>query len=253
MKHSVLWVAVPVTLVSLSAQAQEALGSFGNDLIVSTSTYTDPGFAAGTPLPFNSSGTGTNSTLNASVGSGFCANSTCSTNVWNNDTSDGNFGITAAIVLQNVNTKTGAVDNSVNVTQLAANAGINLATSFSSKSELALNISTDGRSVTFMGYNSGVGALDVSNSNTPGSPEPGNTDIQAATFRAAASLNLATNALQVTTTNAYNGNNGRAAIGVGNGQYYLVGNAGNGSGNQPGGRPVQRHAGRSPGRQVGQG
>lgn len=64
--------------------------------------------------------------------------------------------------MQNVNTNTGSIDNSVNVTQLAANAGINLATSFSSKSELALNLSPDGSSVTFMGYNSGVGQLDVS-------------------------------------------------------------------------------------------
>src|SRR5579859_6762541 len=177
MKQSVLWVMWPVTLgagafLSHPVQAQEALGNFSSDLIVSSSTYTDPGFAAGTPLPFNSSGTGTTSTLNAGVGSAFCGNSTCSTNVWTNDGTDANFGITAAIVLQNVNTKTGAVDNSVNVTQIAASAGINLATSFASKSELALNLSPDGSSVTFMGYNSGVGRLDVSNSNTPGSLEP---------------------------------------------------------------------------------
>jgi hypothetical protein len=81
-----------------------------------------------------------------------------------------------------------------------------------------------------MGYNSGVGQLDVSNSNTPGSPEPGNTDIQSATYRAVGEISLSNNALQVTTTNAYNGNNGRAAIAAGNGSYYLVGNAGNGNG-----------------------
>jgi hypothetical protein len=122
------------------------------------------------------------------------------------------------------------VDNSVNVTQLAANAGISLATSFASKSELALNVSLDGSSLTFMGYDSTVGQLDVSNTNTPGTIEPGNTDIQTPTYRAVAQLNLSNNALQVTNTNAYNGNNGRAAIAIGNGQYYTVGNAGNGNG-----------------------
>ncbi len=235
MKQQLFRAAVPATLVAgaflaPAAHAQQALGNFGGDLIVSSSTYIDPGFAAGTPLPFNSSGTGTTSTLNASVGSAFCASSNCSVNVWNNVNSDANFGITAGIVLQNINSASGAVDNTVNVTQIAANAGINLVTSFSSKSELALNPTLDGTSLTLMGYNSTSGQLDVSNSNTPGSIEPGNTDIQSATYRAIGQINLSTNALQVTTTNAYNGNNGRAAIGIGNGQYYTVGNAGNGNG-----------------------
>ena len=42
-----------------------------------------------------------------------------------------------------------------------------LVTSFSSKSEVALNLSTDRQRVSFMGYVAPVGALDVSNSNTP--------------------------------------------------------------------------------------
>jgi hypothetical protein len=81
-----------------------------------------------------------------------------------------------------------------------------------------------------MGYNGTTGQLDVSNSNTPGSIEPGNTDIQAPTYRAIGQINLSNNAVQVTLTNAYNGNNGRAAIAIGNGNYYTVGNAGNGNG-----------------------
>jgi hypothetical protein len=143
---------------------------------------------------------------------------------------DPNFGITADIILQNVNTTTGAVDNTVNVTSIAAAAGIDLTTSFSSKSELAINTSLDGTSLTFMGYNATPGQLDISYSNTPGSLEPGNTDIASPTYRAIGDLNLSTNALSVTLTNPYNGNNGRAAIGIGNGQYYTVGNAGNGNG-----------------------
>jgi hypothetical protein len=216
--------------VALPASAQQALGNFGGDLIVSSSTYTDAGFGVGASLPYNASGTGTTSTLNTVAGSAFCANANCSSNVWNNVTADANFGITSGIYLQNVNTSTGKVDNTVNFTQLATNAGINLATSFSSKSELAINLSPDGSSLTFMGYNATVGQFDVSNSNTPGSLEPGNTDIQTATYRAVGQISLSNNALQVTTTNAYNGNNGRAAIAAAGGGYYLVGNAGNGNG-----------------------
>jgi hypothetical protein len=218
------------TVAALPASAQQALGNYAGDLLVSSSSYTDTGFGVGTALPYNASGTGTTSTLNTVAGSAFCANANCSSNVWNNVTTDANFGITSGIYLQNVNTSTGTVDNTVNVTQLAANAGINLATSFSSKSELAINLSPDGSSLTFMAYNAGTGQFDVSNSNTPGSLEPGNTDIQTATYRAVGQISLSSNALQVTTTNAYNGNNGRAAIAATAGGYYLVGNAGNGSG-----------------------
>lgn len=216
-------------LLAFPAGAQNALGNYGGDLIVSSSTYTDTGFGVGTALPYNSSGTGTTSTLNTIAGSAFCTTANCSGNVWNNDTADANFGITAGIYLQNINTSTGAVDNTVNVTALAAAASVNLVTSFSSKSELAINLTSDGTGLTFMGYNSTIGQFDVSNSNTPGSLEPGNTDIQNPTYRAVGQISLANNAVQVTTTNAYNGNNGRAAIATAGG-YYLVGNAGNGNG-----------------------
>jgi len=218
------------TVVAIPAGAQQALGNFGGDLIVSSSTYTDSGFGVGTALPYNASGTGTTSTVNTVAGSAFCGNANCSSNVWNNVNADVNFGITSGIYLQNVNTSTGNVDNTVNVTQLATNAGISLTTSLSSKSELAINLSPDGSSLTFMGYNNTIGQFDVSNSNTPGSLEPGNTDIQTATYRAVGQISLSNNALQVTTTNAYNGNNGRAAIAAAGGGYYLVGNAGNGNG-----------------------
>ncbi len=217
-------------LAALPADAQQALGNFGGDLIVSSSTYTDTGFAVGTALPYNTAGNLTGgSTLNTVAASAFCANANCSSNVWNNDSVDANFGITSGIYLQNVNTSTGAVANTVNVTQIAAGEGINVATSFSSKSELAINLSPDGSSLTFMAYNAAAGVFDVSNANTPGSLEPGNTDIQTATYRAVGQINLSNNALQVTTTNAFNGNNGRAAIAT-TGGYYLVGNAGNGNG-----------------------
>jgi len=211
----------------LPAAAQQAIGSYGGDLIVSSSTYTDTGFGIGTTLPNNSGPNGTD--LTATAGSAFCSTANCSSNVWNNDITDLNFGITAGIILQDVSTSNGSVQNTVNVTQLAANAGINLVTSFSSKSELAINLTPDGTGLTFMGYNSTVGQLDVSNSNTPSTIEAGNTDVQTATYRAVGQINLSSNAVQVTLTNAYNGNNGRAAIATAGG-YYIVGNAGNGNG-----------------------
>ena len=52
--------------------------------------------------------------------------------------------------------------------------GDQMVTSFSSKSELALNLSTDGSYVTFMGYHAPIDGIDVSNSNTPGVIDPTN-------------------------------------------------------------------------------
>jgi hypothetical protein len=49
-----------------------------------------------------------------------------------------------------------------------------MVTSFPSKSELALNLSTDGSYLTFMGYVAPVGAADISNSNTPAIIDPTN-------------------------------------------------------------------------------
>jgi uncharacterized protein (TIGR03437 family) len=102
-----------------------------------------------------------------------------------------------------------------------------IVTSFSSKSELGLNLSTDGSVMTFMGYVTTPNTVDVSNSNTPGIYDPTNP-AGGSYFRAVAQVG-ANGAIQVTPTNAYSGNNGRAAI-LANGQYYMVGNANNGAG-----------------------
>lgn len=103
---------------------------------------------------------------------------------------------------------------------------------------MALNLSTKRKALTFLGYNSGVGALDVSNSNTPEHIDPSNTDTQTPTNRSVVQINPDGSA-QVTNTNAYSGNNGRAGIlannvnGTGQSQYLLVGNAGNGGSPPP--------------------
>jgi hypothetical protein len=212
------------TMGAAPAQAQ-ALGNYAGDLIISSSAYTDPGFTSGQAGILPNSGS-----PSTAASSAFCSSANCSSNVWNNDTPDANFGIGSQIYLSDVNATTGNVDNTVNVTSIAAAAGLNLVTSFSSKSELALNVTPDGTGLTFMGYASTAGTLDISNANTPGIIEPGNTDTQTATYRAVAQINLSNNALSMTTSNAYNGNNGRAAVLGSNGYYYMVGNGGNGSG-----------------------
>src|SRR5262252_8302386 len=153
-------------------------------------------------------------------------------NVFNNAVPDPSFGVTSPIFLDQLTTS-GALVNSLNVTAAAAAQGINVTTSFSSKSEMGINLSTSGSALTFMGYVSPVNMLDVSNSNTPGHVDPTNPVATLPFQRAVVQID-ATGHLLVTPVNAYSGNNGRGAIldSAAN-QYFLVGNAGNGSGTQP--------------------
>jgi hypothetical protein len=158
-------------------------------------------------------------------------------NVWNNSNSDGSFGVTSPIFLDYLTT------DGVPLGTLPIPAD-EIVTSFSSKSELALNRSIDGRSITFMGYRGGVGCggtavsptrpnlLDVSASNTPGVCDPTNPVITtfesnpvepAAYYRAVAEVD-AEGHIKFTDGNAYSGDNGRAAIKGGNDLYYMVGN-----------------------------
>jgi hypothetical protein len=143
-------------------------------------------------------------------------------NVFTNESVDASFGVSSPIFIDQLTTS-GALVSSVAIDSTL------MTTSFASKSELALNVSGDGKSVTFMGYAAPKNALDVSNSNTAAVLDPTNP-VQTTVPRAIGQVDLATGALQVTNVNAYSGNNGRAAVLV-NGSYYTVGNAGNGSGN----------------------
>src|SRR5215467_2472754 len=152
-------------------------------------------------------------------------------NVFNNAVPDPSFGVTSPIFLDQLTTS-GTLVNSLNVTAAAAAQGVNVTTSFSSKSEMGINLSTNGSALTFMGYVSPINMLDVSNSNTPGHVD--STNPVALPFQRAVVQIDATGRLLVTPVNAYSGNNGRGAIldSAAN-QYFLVGNAGNGSGTQP--------------------
>ncbi|HYW44746.1 MAG TPA: hypothetical protein VE959_17925 [Bryobacteraceae bacterium] len=151
---------------------------------------------------------------------GAYASTSSANNVFNNNKVDGSFGVTSPIFLEQL-TPSGTTVNSFAVPSNM------IVTSFSSKSELGLNLSLDGSVLTFMGYVAAPNTVDVSNSNTPGVYDPTNPS-GGSYFRAIAQVG-ANGAIQVTPTNAYSGNNGRAAI-LANGLYYMVGNSNNGAG-----------------------
>ncbi len=173
-------------------------------------------------------------------------------NVWNNAATDGSFGVSSPIVLWDLSPN----GNLLGALPVPSN---EMVTSFSSKSELALNRSVDGKSLTFMGYRGGPGCpalsldpttniltqgtnvgpisptapnlLDVSASSTPGLCDP--TDPAVASFagannptayyRSVAEVD-AFGHIFYTDGDAYSGDNSRAAIEADNGLYYSVGN-----------------------------
>src|SRR5579872_2098966 len=159
--------------------------------------------------------------------------------VFNNDLADASFGITSKIFLDQM-TPTGTLVNSLEVPNSSQN-GVpptkdQMVTSFSSKSEVALNLSTDGSALSFMGYFAPIGAIDVSNSNTPGVVDLSNP-VGESLYRSVAQVDQQ-GTFRFTLTNAYSGNNGRAAIlnnTLGANLFYTSGNAGNGTNPQPDG------------------
>ena len=100
------------------------------------------------------------------------ANLNDSHNVFNNANSDGSFGITSPIFLDNISSE----GNLLGTLPIPSD---QIVTSFSSKSELALNRSVDGKSLTFMGYQGGPGCPPINyvngigiQGNTPGAVSP---------------------------------------------------------------------------------
>jgi hypothetical protein len=178
-------------------------------------------------------------------------------NVWNNAATDGSFGVSSPIVLWDLSSS-GAM---LGALQVPTN---EMVTSFSSKSELALNRSVDGRSLTFMGYRGGPGCpaltlnpttniltegtnpgpmsptaanlLDVSASSTPGLCDPTNPAVASyagannptAYYRSVAEVD-SRGQIFYTDGNAYSGDNSRAAMEADNGLYYSVGNDNSGN------------------------
>ena len=215
---------------------QDAPHFWPGNLVVSRSVYDNnpANVKVGTILPPNCAST-----------TGGCGASTGATNngtypyVFNNDLYDGSFGITSRIYLDQITPNGWYIDSLEvpNSLQRGNNGKTDqLVTSFSSKSELGLHLSTDHLRLTFMGYVAAANALDVSNSNTPGAIDPTNPDGQEF-YRAVAEVG-SNGRFRFTETNAYSGNNGRAAIlnnQNGNRFFYTAGNAGNGANPQPDG------------------
>jgi hypothetical protein len=173
-------------------------------------------------------------------------------NVWNNASTDPSFGVSSPIVLWNLSNQ-GDLLGTLHVPN------DQIVTSFSSKSELALNRSADGRSLTFMGYRGGPGCptltldattniltqgtnvgpisptapnlIDVSASSTPDLCDPTNPSVASyagapnptAYYRSIAEVD-ARGQISYSDGDAYSGDNSRAVIKADNGLYYSVGN-----------------------------
>jgi len=235
---AVIVVAISVVAVRSAAGDHGDIKFKPNSLILSRSVYQGtaetvtvgetlpPGCVAGTvTLPLIAGGTTTVQVKCATaVDNGEYPNLNDTHNVWNNDTADGSFGVTSPIYLDNIDTEGKLLSTLPIPTSIAV-------TSFSSKSELAVNRSTDGKSITFVAYHAGPGfltepnVLDVSNSNTPGVVDPTNP-VVSQYYRSVVEVD-AHGKIQLTDGNAYSGNNGRAVIKA-NWIYYLTGNNNNG-------------------------
>ncbi|MBR1086501.1 hypothetical protein JQ621_03330 [Bradyrhizobium manausense] len=159
--------------------------------------------------------------------------------VFSNDLVDSSFGITAKIVLDELRLN-GRRVQSLQVPNSGQHGVTSnrdqMVTSFPSKSEIGLNLSIDRHSVSFMGYLAPVDAIDVSNSNTPDVVDSTNP-VKSTFLRVIATVDER-GRFRFTKTNAYSGNNGRAAVlndRPGANVFYTTGNAGNGSNPQPNG------------------
>lgn len=207
------------SLPSPSLAQSSAVFTPGN-IVVSRSVYIGDAsiLAVGQSLPPVCPPTASCGTAKASDNGTYPSTSNTN-NVWNNNKVDGSFGITSPIFLDQLS-PSGAL---VNTLAVPSNM---VTTSFSSKSEVALNLSTDGTAITFMAYIAPPNTVDVSNSNTPLVYDPTNP-AGGSYMRAVVQVN-ANGTIQVTPTSAYSGNNGRAAV-LANGFYYMVGNANNGA------------------------
>jgi hypothetical protein len=228
-------------MAAQSADASVPAGGHGHghgqalipgDLLVATSVFQNsPNIVAGTTqLPPGCGGTSFDPC-------GTAVTSGTYPQVFNNDGVDASFGVASPITLKELTTSgrtVGSIEVPNSTQPGVTSSADQMVTSFSSKSELAMNLSTDGRFVTFVGYNAPVNAVDVSNGSTPGDVDPTSAD-PVITSREVAQLGT-NGRFQFTETNAFSGDNGRAAIlndERGADVYYAAGNAGNGANPEP--------------------
>jgi hypothetical protein len=194
-----------------------------NSLVISSSTYDrTQGAVASLGIGTKLAGS-TTATSSAVAGNSYVT-------VWSNESVDASFGVTSPIQLTDIDPTSGMVLSKVTVPTNQ------VVTSFPSKSEVGLHITSDsnGPHLVFVGYaGAGVGALDVSNSDVVAGQDPTNP----VTFAFGSSYVFARTIVSMdgnghfsyTPTIDYGGNNGRSALLGSNGLYYTVGNANNGN------------------------
>jgi hypothetical protein len=232
---SVVALAGPASILALPGAALAANhGGFApGDLLVTTGVWTNNAdITPGDQLP-PGCGVPINGTVFAACGTAVAPGTFPI--VFDNSSSDGSFGVTQPIVLDEVNPTTGNVVKAVTVPDNPAG-GDYMTTSYSSKSELAINQSTDGQWDTFVGYVAAPATIDASNANTPGEIDPTIKDSATPTYRVVAQVNAA-GQFDFTETNAFSGDNGRAAVldpeDGPDGTIFAAGNAGNGANPEP--------------------
>ncbi len=195
--------ACPVSKKAAKAFALAGSVAFFLTVIPSASAQV---FAPGNLLVSRSVYTGTAGTV--TIGQALPGGGTATANgsypgVWANEAPDPSFGVTAPIFLDQITTS----GTPVSTLALSSTAvGTAVSTSFSSKSELSLSLSTDGQYLTFMGYVAPANALDVSNSNTSSPIDPSNP-VTFSDYRAVVQIDANGNAIY-TPVNSYSGNNG---------------------------------------------
>src|SRR5215471_5106874 len=157
LKSTLIPVGVAAAIITVIGTSRpSAIGSHfvPNRILVTRSTYA--GSAPTVPYP------GSLPNNAASVADGTFPG------VFNNETPDGSFGVTSPIFLDQL-APSGKLLSSLNVTDaIFRQHGLDVTTSFPSKSELGLSFTPDNSAVTFIAYGSPANALDVSNSSTPG-------------------------------------------------------------------------------------
>ena len=142
---------------------------------------------------------------------------------FNNDVNaDGNFSVATPIDLLDID----AFGDQLSQTKVPTD---QVNTSFSSKSEMAINFSTNGQDLSFSAYNAAPNTLDASNSDTPLVRDMTNPDQTGPFNRVFSDLN-SDGTWTFTDSNAYSGDNGRAVIlNSATNTFYAAGNSNSGT------------------------
>jgi uncharacterized repeat protein (TIGR01451 family) len=158
--------------------------------------------------------------------------------VWGNETPDVSFGVTAPIYLDVISKTPSSPISSLNLTSspnltslIKTQLGIDVTTSFSSKSEAGLALTPNGQGITFMAYLAPANTLDVSNANTPYHDDPTSPLINHGDYQHCIVQMDNYGNFQVTPVDSNSGDNTRAVVLAlapdRNSYYYYAGSAGN--------------------------